>query len=196
MRLRAMGRYAAGLTVGLVTLAGCTTSTPDPGSVSTPASLPASTTSVATSTGASPTSTPSANTTSSSNDRTLVGAQEFVSLYVARLNESLKTANPDLIKDLAADTCKTCATWLARANTLKSEGRHLTGDLLSPTTLTTSKLSDTSAEVLLYGEQRGADVVNSAGAKVDAVPKIAKANFLFTLTYDQGWKVGLWQTEA
>ena len=196
MRVRATGRYAVGLSVVALAVAGCTTSTPDPGVIPIPSTthMSAPSTTPASSSATQPTSS-SATTTSVPGDLSIGGAQEFVSTYIAKLNEALRTAKPELISGLTAGSCKTCAIWLSRTEALEKDGRHLTADLLTANSITASTLKENTAEVLVIGEQKGADVVNSDGAKVDTVPKIAKANFIFTLTYDKGWKVGLWQSE-
>ncbi len=183
-----------------VAVAGCTTAGSEPPTtVST--SGAATTVTMGTPTPITTVTSPPSSTSSSQsvgpsipNEKTIGGAQQFVSYYIAQLNDSLKNADPQQISGLSSESCQTCSTWSQRVQSLRDQSQHLSADLYTPNSVATTKLTDNAAEVLVFGEQRGANVLNAAGIKTDTVPKLAKANFLFTLNYDGGWKVGLWQT--
>jgi len=192
-----MGRYAAGLSVAVVAVAGCTTSSDGPGTP--PASAPTSTSSTSTSAPASSstaTASPSGTATSSADtgppqlarENTPEGAQKFALYAGSIFDRAFSESNSSLLDSISVSTCKTCSGAKSAIDHYKDQNQHFLGRWANFTDPTYSNSINGVTRVIVMSEQTGAKIVDSNGSIVKTIPP-TKGNLSVQLVFNDMWRI-------
>ncbi|HET8595083.1 MAG TPA: DUF6318 family protein, partial [Intrasporangium sp.] len=195
--------YAAGL-AAVLALGACsggnpaTAETVAPPSVTSPSSAPSATSSVPT-TSQTPMTTSEdpvlAKIPKEARAKTEKGAESFVAFYLDSLNVALSKPDPSLLEGLYDSSCSGCRA--LRDDALELARQHQRHD---GTTITLKRA--TAIQFVQDRKEVEAEVVQNPIPVVDASGGIVRRNagkeglFLFTLAFDDGWKVVRLQASA
>lgn len=136
---------------------------------------------------AAPTTDP--NVPAAARANTPEGAQEFTKYFIAQLNKSWQTPNPNLLPPLSASECTTCSAVTETAQEYANLGQRYEGLPVAEKAVVVQSFSEVEgAVVLVFGEQEAARVVDAYGATIRSVQP-AKANLALTLNHANGWRV-------
>lgn len=187
--------YAAGLALA-VTLTGCAaeSAAPEPTTPVSTASAPSS--SVATSVTAAPAASPTSaapdfpeGLPAAAKKHTKDGAVAFVKYFIDQLNRAWRSPDPRRIKQLCAETSKSCQSFIETAEHLRRQGHRYDSDPVRVDHAAAFGEAEGLMRVELFGGQTGARVVDGAGSIVEEEATSSTQNMFYLDWSSSGWTV-------
>lgn len=139
---------------------------------------------------ASPTtSRPPAAVPAAAKAKTKAGSAAFVGFFWQQFNRSQTEPNGSALNNLYLDSCKPCAAYVSAAQALQSNKQRYGAPPFIVKGIKSDTLSGNAATVLSDINQQGASVVDGTGKTSGSAPQ-KEFQFLVTLAWNNGWKVG------
>jgi hypothetical protein len=122
------------------------------------------------------------------------GAEAFAKFFIEQVARSGVTADPTLIEGLYTKSCKTCANFVATAQSLKDEGRRHKESAMTVESSSANKFTEEGKEIAVWVDLKVVDIVDSKGERVGRT-KAARGAFVLFVSFRKHWIANAVQVE-